>query len=139
MCERGLRSFSKALLFLGLSSLLFSTAVAFASEGNINSSNKYSWNENAGWLNFRPSAADAGVTVTANYLSGYLWCESIGWVRLGAAAIPPLGVTQWANTSQSNYGVNKDSSGNLTGYGWSENAGWINFAPTGASANPAKD
>ena len=74
-----------------------------------------------------------------NYLAGYLWCENIGWVRLGAATSPPGGATQWANTSQSNYGVNNDGNGNLSGYAWSENAGWINFSATGATgANAAK-
>ena len=126
-------------LVLGLSFLLISTA-AFASEGNIDTSNKYSWSENAGWQNFRPTSA--GVTITATYLSGYLWCENIGWVRMGAAASPPGGASQWLNTTAANYGVNatNDGAGGLTlsGYGWSENAGWINFAPTGAGINAAK-
>ncbi|MDP2929794.1 MAG: hypothetical protein Q8O01_07035, partial [Candidatus Omnitrophota bacterium] len=126
--ESNLRFFSKLLFSLGL---IFCISLpilssAFASEGNINSTNKYSWDENVGWNNWRPSSS--GVTVKSSELSGYLWCENIGWVKL-------KGTAQDATA----YGVTNDGSGNLSGYGWSENAGWINFAPTGAvGANAAK-
>jgi hypothetical protein len=36
----------------------------------------------------------------------------------------------YSNASAADYGVNKDSSGELSGYAWSTNAGWINFDPT---------
>jgi len=104
-------------------------STAFASEGNIDSANKYAWSENSGWGNFRPT--HSGGYVNKNYLEGYVWCENAGWVRLGTgsggvAGDPP----QYANTNATNYGVNNDGSGNLSGYAWSENAGWINFNPT---------
>jgi len=119
------------LKFFVLSAFLFlplfiSNIQAFASEGNINSTNKYSYNENIGWQNFRPSSS--GITVKSSELSGYLWCENIGWVKLKGTA-----------QDSTAYGVTNDGSGNLSGYGWSENAGWINFAPTGVTgANAAK-
>ncbi|MDZ7695560.1 MAG: right-handed parallel beta-helix repeat-containing protein [Deltaproteobacteria bacterium] len=93
-----------------------------ASEGNIATTNKYAWAENAGWLNFRPT--DGGVTVHTTYLSGYAWAENIGWIKLGSGTGP------YTNTTSGNWGVNRDSStGALSGYAWSENAGWINFDP----------
>jgi hypothetical protein len=90
---------------------------------NISTTDKYAWSENSGWLNFTPSTG--GVTVNPTYLSGYLWQQNIGWIKLGADAGGP-----YANTSAADWGVNRDSAGNLSGYGWSENMGWINFAPT---------
>ena len=105
---------------------VFCISSAFASEGNIDSTDKYSWSENAGWQNWRP--ADSGGYVNKNYLEGYVWCENVGWVKLGTGSGGVSGTPlQYANTNATNYGVNNDGSGNLSGYGWSENAGWINF------------
>jgi len=94
--------------------------------GNIDSSDKYAWSEVSGWQNWNPT--HGGVTVHDNgassYLSGYAWCENIGWVKLGDGTGP------YANNSATDWGVNMDASGNLSGYAWSEVAGWINFNPT---------
>ena len=101
--------------------LSFNTS--WASEGNVDTTNKYAWSENSGWLNFRPS--NGGVTVKGTYLSGYAWAENIGWIKLGSGTGP------YDNDSSTNWGVNRDSgTGALSGYAWSENAGWINFNPT---------
>jgi len=109
--------------------LICSLSSAFASEGNIDSTDKYAWSENSGWGNWRPT--HAGGYVNKNYLEGYLWCENVGWVRLGTGSGGVSGdPSQYANTNATNYGVNNDGSGNLSGYGWSENAGWINFNST---------
>ena len=88
--------------------------------GNISTTYKYAWSENAGWANFHPS--HGGVTVHDTYLSGYAWAANVGWVKLGSGSGP------YANTNSANWGVNLDSAtGKLSGYGWSENCGWINF------------
>ena len=103
--------------------VLFNPQPGWASEGNIDISNKYAWSENAGWLNFRPT--DAGVTAHGTYLSGYAWAENIGWVKLGSGTGP------YDNNSSTNWGVNRDSgTGALSGYAWSEIAGWVNFNST---------
>ena len=70
---------------------LFSPTTTRADEGNIDTTNKYAWSENAGWLNFRPT--NGGVTVHDTYLSGYAWAENIGWVKLGSGTGP------YANTT----------------------------------------
>jgi len=114
--------FLTALVFLtGLAA--WGLQPAFASEGNIDSTNKYAWNENVGWQNFRPT--HGGATVEDSGVYGYVWLENIGWVRLAYDSNPP-----YENTSSTNWGVNNDGSGNLSGYAWSENTGWINFNPT---------
>ncbi|MDZ7695557.1 MAG: hypothetical protein U5R49_01060 [Deltaproteobacteria bacterium] len=115
---RGIATLYLACILL---SSLFCVTSTRASEGNIDSEEKFAWAENAGWLNFRPT--HAGVTVHANYLSGYAWAENIGWIKLGSGTGP------YTNTDKTNWGVNRDSNSALSGYAWSENAGWINFNP----------
>lgn len=100
---------------------------------NISETDKYAWSENAGWLNWRSTHAQA--TVGPTYLLGYVWAENIGWIKLGSA---PSGGT-YENTTSSNWGVNlKSDTGELYGYAWSETTGWINFNPThgGVTINP---
>ena len=88
--------------------------------------NKWAWSTNAGWINFNPT--NGGVTVCNDHLEGYAWAENIGWIRLGTFS--GCAAHKYNNTSASDYGVNKDSSGNLSGNAWSANAGWIKFDPT---------
>ena len=118
--KTSIKGIARFLLACILLCTLFGPTTAWASEGNIDTNNKYAWSENAGWLNFRSS--NGGITVHDTYLSGYAWAENIGWIKLGSGTGP------YGNTSSSNWGVNHDSStGALSGYAWSENAGWINF------------
>ena len=97
---------------------------AFAAS-NIDNTDKYAWNENSGWLNFNDP--NGGVTVYNDHLEGYVWVENVGLIRLGTHTSG--GTHTYANSSDTDYGVNNDGSGNLSGYAWSENAGWINFNP----------
>lgn len=106
-------------LFLGLVGIVYAA-------GNIDPVNKWAWGTNIGWLNFNPT--HGGVTVYADHLEGYAWAENIGWIRLGTHT--GGGSHTYANTAADNYGVNRDSSGNLSGYGWSTTSGWINFNPS---------
>jgi len=101
-------------------------ASAHAQMGNIDSTDKWAWGTNIGWINFRP--ADGGVTVFEDHLEGYAWGENVGWIRLGS--YEGGGAHTYANTSATNYGVNRDASGNLSGFAWGTNIGWINFNPT---------
>jgi hypothetical protein len=97
---------------------------------NIDPVEKWAWSTNAGWINFAPTCIGClGVTVHADHLEGYVWGENIGWIRLGSDG--GGGTPYYANTSASNYGVNRDASGNLSGYAWGTNVGWIHFSPTG--------
>lgn len=82
------------------------------------SGSKYAWNENTGFLNFDPYL-DKGAHVTDNLLSGYIWGENIGWIRLSCTL----------KTCGAIYGVANDGQGNLSGFAWGENVGWINFDP----------
>lgn len=85
---------------------------ASSTDGTIDSTYKYAWNENAGLINF--GATQGNVHITDSGLTGYAWSENTGWINLNPASS----------------GVVNDGEGNLSGYGWSQNMGWINFAPT---------
>jgi hypothetical protein len=75
-----------------------------------------------------------GVNVGANFLSGFIWAENVGWINVGDGT-PGNGVS-YANASGTDFGVNVSSgSGNLTGFAWGEDIGWINF-DGGALASP---
>jgi PKD repeat protein len=107
--------------------LLLAIEAAHGATGTIDSTAKYAYSENAGWLNF--ASTDASATVTRTALNGYAWCETVGWISLGSGTGP------FGNTGANDWGVNVAYSANvpgggvLSGYGWSENSGWINFAP----------
>jgi hypothetical protein len=105
-------------LVLGLVGVVYAAA-------NIDSTNKWAWGTNVGWINFAPT--DGGVTVYSDHLEGYAWAENIGWIRLGSDG--GGGTPYYANTTAANYGVNNNS-GTLSGYAWGTNVGWIKFDPT---------
>jgi len=123
-----------------LSSLPALEAVAEDSKP-IDDDQKYAWNSNAGWLNFRPPPGFAEtVKIYPDHLEGYVWGENIGWIKLGSYSDGEEHTYQ--NTSRDNWGVNNDGSGKLSGYAWSTNVGWINFepecddCPTSVTINP---
>jgi len=94
--------------------------------GNIDPLDKWAWSTNAGWIDFNPICDRCdGVTVYPDHLEGHAWGENIGWIRLGTHT--GGGAYTYSNTSASDYGVNRDNSGNLSGYAWSTNVGWIAF------------
>jgi hypothetical protein len=108
------------------------TTVAVASyfaPSNIDPIGKWSWSENAGWLNWRDAAGtNEGVEVLGDHLAGKIWSERAGWINVGNGGAP------YANTNDTNFGVNIVS-GDLDGMAWSENKGWINFGWAAGTAN----
>ena len=119
------RAIDYILLFLLITGvgLLAAASVAQAATGVTLG---FAWGTNVGWINFNPS--HSGVTVFDDHLEGYVWAENIGWIRLGR--FTGGGSHTYGNTSNTNYGVNNDGSGNLSGFAWGTNVGWINFNPT---------
>lgn len=83
----------------------------------------YAWSENTGWTNWH--ASHACVAVAPTHLVGYVWAETIGWIKLGVDRCGP-----YENKNETDWGVNRNNhTGALSGYAWSENVGWINFNP----------
>lgn len=110
------------LSFLLLIALLL-PASATANPSNIDADQAFVWSETAGWLHFH--ATHGSVEVLATHLRGFAWSENLGWIKLGATGAGP-----YANTSATDWGVNRAADGSLSGYAWSETAGWINFDST---------
>ncbi|TWT43882.1 hypothetical protein RAS1_02820 [Phycisphaerae bacterium RAS1] len=117
-------------------------AAAAPADSNIDTTDRFAWSENAGWLNWRDAgdpAGSSGVRIGATFLSGFIWAENVGWINLGDGAPGSGGGTSqhYANLDGADFGVNRDPlSDELFGYAWSENGGWINF-DGGAAAMPA--
>ena len=115
---------------------LAALATPALAQSDIDPTNKFSWEENCGWMNWRDANGSAqGVRDRGTYLSGFIWCENIGWVNVGNGA-PTNGIA-YSNSSGPDSGVNIASGGNLSGFAWGENIGWINFSG-GALATPAQ-
>ena len=97
--------------------MLLTVSVVFASEtdGTINSSFRYAWGSNFGWINFKPDAG--GLLIYDTYIGGYAWSSVAGWI----------------NFAPTNGGVTNNCNGELGGYAWSANLGWIPMS--GASIN----
>jgi len=93
-------------------------------DGNISTTDKYAWSENAGWLNHAP--ANVGGVVYEDHLEGYVWAENIGWIKLGSFI--GGGTHPYNNSDNIDWGVNRSGS-TLSGFAWSELVGWINFGP----------
>ncbi|MGB0717434.1 MAG: hypothetical protein ACPGXK_16275 [Phycisphaerae bacterium] len=112
---------------------LSSTSAMGENTTNVSETNKWSWSENAGWMNWRDANnGEDGVVVKNTHLEGKIWAENFGWINLGNGNAP------YSNTDNTNFGVNVDEENDrLFGMAWSENAGWINFG-TGSTDNPAR-
>ncbi|HLP84138.1 MAG TPA: hypothetical protein VK157_07295 [Phycisphaerales bacterium] len=124
---------------LALTLIALSLAAPAFAQSAIDTTNKFSWSENCGWMNWRDAGnpqASAGVTIgpTGRFLAGFVWAENIGYINLGDGT--PANGASYANTTGTDFGVNIDvNSGALTGLAWGENVGWINFS-AGAQAGP---
>ncbi len=116
--------YSRFILGIGL--VVLGHWPAFA-QSNIDPEAKFAWSENLGWTNWRDANGTAdGVIVHDTFLSGYIWCEAVGWITLGYGS-PPDG-PHYANVTDDDFGVNVDpETGDLFGLAWGENVGWVNF------------
>lgn len=117
---------------------VFGLAATSFAQSNIDDAHKFAWSENVGWSNWRDANLTLdGVAVGAQFLSGRIWFENVGWVTVGDGT--PGGGSFYTNTLGSDHGVNVvDAAGNLEGLAWGENIGWINFDTSSAGALRAR-
>jgi peptidoglycan hydrolase-like protein with peptidoglycan-binding domain len=101
-------------LFFGLFPII---TYASGTNGTIDSTHKYAWSENAGWINF--GCENCNTHVTYSEITGYAWSQNYGWINLN----PSLA------------GIKNDGSGNLSGKAWGENFGWIDFNGVNIDSN----
>ena len=108
--------------------LCLMAAGALSAQSTINSTQKFAWAANTGWLNLRPSTED-GVVVGSYVCSGYAYGANTGWLHLGSGT--PQDHVRYSNTDSADFGVNVMSGGLLRGLAYGANIGWVNFEPTG--------
>jgi len=153
----------RALFTTAMLGLVVATSVGaslFLFPSNIDPDHKFSWSENAGWMNWLdadgtkqgvfvhslpPPPSTAGPTqpgeqrpaVACNYyhLSGNIWMENAGWLNVGNGDGP------YGNNDDTDFGVNLEFVAlpeilDLDGFAWGENIGWVNFGWAAATANP---
>jgi len=102
-------------IFLSLPSAIF----ASTTNGTIDSTYKYAWSDQIGWINFAPTSNGttyAGLIITDSSVTGYAWSKEYGWINFGP----------FQNNTDG--GVKNTSAGVLSGYAWSKSLGWINFS-----------
>jgi hypothetical protein len=103
--------------------LMFSYGILGAST-TIDSSNKYGYGANIGWVNAEGDETN-GAVIGQTVCSGYIYSANCGWIHLGDGS-PANGIA-YENNSSSDYGVNHDGLGKLSGYAYGANIGWITF------------
>ncbi len=106
----------KIIFGIGAAMVFLLPFITFASttDGTIDSTDKYAWAENIGWLNFGTTEGDVHITDSA--LTGYGWGENVGWIFLNCSNDNP------SSCGTVDYKISNDGEGNLSGYAWSENA-----------------
>lgn len=107
-----------ALFFV--SDLFMPIAFASNTDGTIDTTYKYAWGENIGWINF--GTTEGNVHITDSVMTGYAWSENIGWI--------PLNCSNDNSCNAVNYKISNNGNGVLSGYSYSADTGYINFAPT---------
>jgi len=94
----------------------------------INDTNKDAYGANIGWINCQGDVTN-GAVIGEYVCSGYLYAANAGWIHLGDGS--PADGIQYANDSDTDYGVNHDGFGNLDGLAYGANIGWIAFESQG--------
>src|ERR1035437_4721715 len=77
--------------------------LASNTDGTVDSTYKFAWGENIGWVNFGVPSGDVHITDAG--LSGYAWSDNYGWINLKP---PTSGVK------------NNNGNGVLSGDAWAE-------------------
>ena len=124
-----------SLMVTGLLIFLPAFSIASTTSGTVDTTNRYAWSENVGWIDFGTTLG--AVTVTDSALSGYAFSENTGWINLSTIANDSAGTLSgsawsenagWIDFKPTNGGVEISSSGVFSGYAYGENIGWINFS-----------
>jgi len=123
---------NKTWLVMVATTLIATVAVgSLVGPSNIDPTDKWSWGENIGWMNWRDAdGSNEGVVVDVDHLHGLIWAENLGWINVGNGGGP------YANTTGLDFGVNRLGNDDFDGMAWSENGGWINFGWAANSGDP---
>ncbi|MEX2054497.1 MAG: hypothetical protein WD883_03075 [Candidatus Colwellbacteria bacterium] len=90
---------------------------------NINSTNKWAWNDVVGWIDFYVGNTGLNVKSTKVDRWGDIYTSSEAYIATHCTSLPPDSINDCTPT----FGVSNDGSGNLSSYAWSDEYGWISF------------
>jgi len=90
-----------------------------AASSNIDTIERWAWNDVIGWLDFQ-YVENPNVVVTSSDIRGYA-SSSIGYISLNCAYGPP-----GSDCISQSYNV-VNTNGTLSGWGWSDQIGWVSF------------
>ena len=65
--------------------------VAYAAT-NIDSTNKWAWGTNVGWINFNPSDSQVTIGPASGSFDGYAWAENVEWIHYKNTGVPAYNV-----------------------------------------------
>jgi len=101
----------------------FSLQLDQAEASNIDSTNKWAWNDVVGWIDFYDS--DSGAVVISSQLQRWavLKTDTDEYIALDCNTLPPSGTAD----CDPDFGVDNDG-GDLSGWAWSDTYGWISFS-----------
>jgi len=103
-----------------------SVARAFS---NIDSTDKWAWNDVVGWIDFYASNSGLNVKSTKIDRWGEIYDSTNSYIATHCTSLPP----DANNDCTPTFGVVNNASGTLSGFAWSDDYGWISFA----SSSPA--
>jgi hypothetical protein len=112
-----------------VSAFIFQPLALLHAATTIDSTNKYAYGANIGWMDWRGDTNN-GAVIGEYVCSGYIYAANVGWINLGSGS--PTNGIYYQSVSSNDFGVNQDGLGNLRGYAWGANIGWINFESNGA-------
>ena len=97
---------------------LFFAVFVVQAATDIDSTNRYAWNDLIGWMDFY---AEDTVKVNSQNLRGYA-TSTVGDISLDCHT------TRSGNIcAQSDYQITSDGIGALSGYAWNDQYGWVSF------------
>jgi len=96
-----------------------STSTVISEGTNIDSEEKYVWNDVLGWIDFFETNT---VTVSSTRIFGYALSPNLGFVALDCSTSPIGDICD-----QSNFAITHDDDGILKGAAWNDQIGWISF------------
>lgn len=114
------RSPSIKLFITFFLTVAFLGKIAFA--GGIDTTDKWAWNDVAGWIDFHGPGGGVNVVDDRVKNYGFFYSNSTSYIALDCQTTPNGNICP-----TSNFFVSNDNNGNLAGWGWNDAYGWISF------------
>ncbi len=85
--------------------LVLALAGLAPAQSNVAPAQKFGWQENTGWMNWRDAhGTTQGVVIGSMFLRASAWGENVGWINFGEGT--PSNGTSYTNLSGNDFGFN---------------------------------